>query len=83
MTCNKNGVPYDDKPFTITSGVRLGTPAATTRGFDVSEFTSVVHWIADVIDSMQRNDNQPDKVVQKRVRANVLELTKKFPIYPL
>jgi glycine hydroxymethyltransferase len=83
MTCNKNGVPYDDKPFTITSGVRLGTPAATTRGFGVSEFTSVGHWIADVIDSMQRNDNQPDKVVQKRVRANVLELTKKFPIYPL
>jgi len=83
MTCNKNGVPYDDKPFTITSGVRLGTPAATTRGFGISEFTQIGHWIADVIDSMQQNDHRPDPEVQARVRAEVLEMTKKFPIYPL
>ena len=80
MTCNKNGVPFDTAPFTITSGVRLGTPAGTTRGFGVAEFQQVGHWIADVIDSMKGTD-EADPAVQARVAAEVRELTARFPIY--
>lgn len=80
MTCNKNGVPFDTAPFTVTSGVRLGTPAGTTRGFGVAEFQQVGHWIADVIDSMKGTD-EADPVVQARVAAEVRELTRRFPIY--
>ncbi len=54
MTCNKNGVPFDTAPFTVTSGVRLGTPAGTTRGFGVEEFQQIGHWIADVVDLDER-----------------------------
>lgn len=80
MTCNKNGVPFDTAPFTITSGVRLGTPAGTTRGFGVAEFQQIGHWIADVIDSMKGTD-EADPAVQARVAAEVRELTARFPIY--
>ena len=80
MTCNKNGVPFDTAPFTVTSGVRLGTPAGTTRGFGVAEFQQVGHWIADVIDSMQGTD-EADAAVQARVAEEVRALTRRFPIY--
>ena len=80
MTCNKNGVPFDTAPFTVTSGVRLGTPAGTTRGFGVGEFQQVGHWIADVIDSMKGSD-QADAAVQARVADEVRALTQRFPIY--
>jgi glycine hydroxymethyltransferase len=80
MTCNKNGVPFDTAPFTVTSGVRLGTPAGTTRGFGVAEFQQVGHWIADVIDSMKGTD-EADAAVSQRVAAEVRELTRRFPIY--
>jgi glycine hydroxymethyltransferase len=80
MTCNKNGVPFDTAPFTITSGVRLGTPAGTTRGFGVGEFQQVGHWIADVIDSMKGTD-EADPAVTQRVADEVRELTRRFPIY--
>ncbi len=80
MTCNKNGVPFDTAPFTVTSGVRLGTPAGTTRGFGVDEFQQVGHWIADVIDSMKGTD-EADAGVSQRVAAEVRELTRRFPIY--
>ena len=80
MTCNKNGVPFDTAPFTVTSGVRLGTPAGTTRGFGVAEFQQVGHWIADVIDSMQGTD-EADTAVQARVAEEVRALTRRFPIY--
>jgi glycine hydroxymethyltransferase len=80
MTCNKNGVPFDTAPFTITSGVRLGTPAGTTRGFGVAEFQQVGHWIADVIDSMKGTD-EADAGVSQRVAEEVRELTRRFPIY--
>ena len=80
MTCNKNGVPFDTAPFTITSGVRLGTPAGTTRGFGVSEFQQVGHWSADVIDSMKGTD-EADAGVSRRVAGEVRELTRRFPIY--
>ena len=80
MTCNKNGVPFDTAPFTVTSGVRLGTPAGTTRGFGVDEFQQVGHWIADVIDSMQGGD-VADAGVKARVADQVRALTARFPIY--
>ena len=80
MTCNKNGVPFDTAPFTITSGIRLGTPAATTRGFGVAEFQQVGHWIADVIDAMNGTDEADPAVIQK-VAGQVRELTRRFPIY--
>ena len=80
MTCNKNGVPFDTAPFTVTSGVRLGTPAGTTRGFGVAEFQQVGHWIADVVTSMNGGDEADPAVVQ-RVAGEVRELTARFPIY--
>jgi glycine hydroxymethyltransferase len=81
ITCNKNGIPFDPQPFTITSGVRLGTPAGTTRGFREAEFAQVGNLIADVIDGMAGNNGAPDEAVQQKVRAAVKDLTAKFPIY--
>ena len=81
ITCNKNGVPFDDKPFTITSGVRLGSPAGTTRGFGVVEFRQIGSLIADVVDGLQANGGEPDAAVQARVKEQVADLTRRFPIY--
>ena len=80
MTCNKNGVPFDTAPFTVTSGVRLGTPAGTTRGFGEDEFKQIGHWIADVVSSMNGGD-EADPAVVAGVAAQVRELTHRFPIY--
>ena len=81
ITCNKNGIPFDPQPFTITSGVRLGTPAGTTRGFTEAEFRAIGHLIADVVDGMASNSGAPDPTVQEAVRAKVKALTARFPIY--
>ncbi len=81
ITCNKNGIPFDPQPFTITSGVRLGTPAGTTRGFTEAEFRTIGHLIADVVDGMASNSGEPDLAVQEKVRQQVRELTARFPIY--
>lgn len=81
ITCNKNGIPYDEKPFTITSGVRLGTPAGTTRGFGVKEFEQIGHMIADVIDAMAENNNTANPTVTAEIKARVHALTALFPIY--
>ena len=80
ITCNKNGVPFDTAPFTVTSGVRLGTPAGTTRGFGVEEFKQIGHWIADVVSSMNGGD-EADPAVIAEVAGKVRELTGRFPIY--
>ena len=80
ITCNKNGVPFDTAPFTITSGIRLGSPAATTRGFGRAEFKRVGELIATVVDTLA-GDGEGDPVVEARVRDEVLELTGRFPIY--
>jgi glycine hydroxymethyltransferase len=75
MTCNKNGIPNDpQKPF-VTSGIRLGSPAMTTRGFGEAEATLVGNLIADVL------DNPHDAATIDRVRAQVKTLTDKFPVY--
>jgi len=82
ITCNKNAVPYDTaKPF-ITSGIRLGTPAGTTRGFGVAEFRQIGQLIAEVVDGLRTNGDAGDGQVEARVRERVMELTARFPIYP-
>ncbi|GAB4145949.1 MAG: serine hydroxymethyltransferase [Sphingomonadales bacterium] len=80
ITCNKNGVPFDPEKPAITSGIRLGTPAATTRGFGPAEFAKVGTMIADVLDGLTRNA-EGDAQVEESVRGRVAELCRAFPIY--
>ncbi len=82
MTCNKNGVPFDPEKPTITSGVRLGTPAATTRGFGVAEFQQVGQYILEVLDGLAANGEEGNAEVEQSVAKKVIELTDRFPIYP-
>ncbi len=79
ITCNKNGVPFDPEKPTVTSGVRVGSPAATTRGFGKAEFTQVGKWMVEVIDALARGGDT--SAVEHKVRAEVKELTARFPIY--
>jgi glycine hydroxymethyltransferase len=81
ITCNKNGIPYDPAPPAITSGVRLGTPAGTTRGFGPAEFRRVGQLIAEVVDGLSVNGEDGNGEVEARVRRQVLDLTARFPIY--
>lgn len=81
ITCNKNGVPFDPQKPTITSGVRLGTPAGTTRGFGSEEFMLIGDLIGDVLDGMG-GGAEPDATVEVKVRQKVGELCERFPIYP-
>ena len=80
ITCNKNGVPFDPEKPAVTSGVRLGTPAGTTRGFGLEEFKTIGHLIGDVVDGLasSRNDNSE---VEAEVRAKIHTMCKAFPIY--
>ena len=81
ITCNKNGVPFDpEKPF-VTSGVRLGSPAATSRGFGVAEFKHVGELIVETLDGLAKNGDAGNASVEASVRGRVGELTKRFPIY--
>jgi glycine hydroxymethyltransferase len=81
MTCNKNGVPFDPEKPTITSGIRLGTPAATTRGFGVEEFRQVGQHILEVLDGLAENGEEGNAEIEKVVAQRVIELTNRFPIY--
>ena len=78
MTCNKNAIPFDPEKPKITSGIRIGTPAGTTRGFKEKEFEQIAHWIADVMDSLAEGTSE--KVIPE-IRLKVIALCKKFPIY--
>jgi len=78
ITCNKNGVPFDPEKPTITSGIRVGSPAGTTRGFGEAEFTQVGNWIGEIVDALAAGDSA---AVEAKVKAEVLALTAKFPIY--
>jgi len=80
ITCNKNGIPFDPQPPTVTSGVRLGTPAGTTRGFGNEEFVAVGHLIGDVLDGLAKNPDD-NKAVEAAVRKKVSALCQAFPIY--
>jgi glycine hydroxymethyltransferase len=81
ITCNKNGIPFDPAPPAITSGLRLGSPAGTTRGFGVAEFRRVGHLIARVVEGLAANGDEANAMVEADVRAEVLDLTARFPIY--
>jgi len=82
LTCNKNAIPFDPLPPTKTSGVRLGTPAGTTRGFGPAEFRKVGGLIAEVLEGMRRNGDEGDAQVEESVRRRVSELCEAFPVYP-
>jgi len=82
MTCNKNAVPYDPEPPMVTSGVRLGTPAATTRGFGTAEWKLVGEYILEVLDGLKANDVDGNGDVETAVKAKVEALCARFPIYP-
>jgi glycine hydroxymethyltransferase len=81
ITCNKNGIPFDPAPFSITSGVRLGSPAGTTRGFGTEEFRAVGHLITEVLDGLARNGEENNGKVEASVKKRVKSLTARFPIY--
>ena len=80
ITCNKNGIPFDTEKMTITSGIRLGSQAATTRGFGLNEFKKVGELITKVIKGLSQNPND-NSVIESEVRKEVIELCSKFPIY--
>jgi glycine hydroxymethyltransferase len=81
ITCNKNGVPFDPQSPFVTSGVRLGAPAATSRGFGVAEFKRVGELIVEVLDGLAANGEAGNAAVETAVREKVSDLTKRFPIY--
>jgi glycine hydroxymethyltransferase len=82
ITCNKNGIPFDSEKPTITSGVRLGTPAGTTRGFGEAEFRQIARWITEVVDGLAANGEDANSAVEAKVKAEVEALCLQFPIYP-
>ncbi len=81
MTCNKNGVPYDPEKPTVTSGIRLGTPAGTTRGFRVQEFVQVADWVNEVLTGLQEHGAEGNGNVESKVKAEIKEFCGRFPIY--
>ncbi|MFJ4291330.1 serine hydroxymethyltransferase [Cupriavidus sp. NPDC089707] len=80
ITCNKNGIPFDTEKPTITSGIRLGAPAATTRGFGVAEFREIGRLILEVFEALRANP-QGDQSTEQRVRREIFALCERFPIY--
>jgi glycine hydroxymethyltransferase len=81
ITCNKNGVPFDPEKPMVTSGVRLGTPAATSRGFGVAEFRRVGELVVETLDGLAANGEAGNAAVEESVKQRVHELTRRFPIY--
>src|SRR5579872_4160382 len=81
ITCNKNGVPFDTASPMVTSGIRLGTPAGTSRGFGVAEFKKIGNLIVETLDGLAKNGDAGNGAVESAVKAKVTELTQRFPIY--
>ncbi len=81
ITCNKNGIPFDPAPPAVTSGLRLGSPAGTTRGFGTAEFRRIGQLIAEVVDGLAANGEEGNAEVEANVRRQVRDLTARFPIY--
>ena len=81
ITCNKNGVPFDPEKPMVTSGIRLGSPAGTTRGFGEAEFRQVADWIIEVVDGLAANGEEGNAAVEAKVKAEVSALCARFPIY--
>ena len=82
ITCNKNGIPFDPEKPMVTSGIRLGTPAGTTRGFGEAEFRQIADWIIEVVEGLAANGEEGNGEVEAKVKAEVAELCAKFPMYP-
>jgi glycine hydroxymethyltransferase len=82
ITCNKNGIPFDPEKPTVTSGIRLGTPAGTTRGFGEAEFRQIADMIVEVVDGLAANGEDGNGAVEVAVKAKVADLCARFPIYP-
>ena len=81
ITCNKNGIPFDTEKPMITSGIRLGSPAGTTRGFGAPEFTQIGEWIVEVTEGLAANGEDGNAAVEDKVRAEVANLCARFPLY--
>jgi glycine hydroxymethyltransferase len=81
ITCNKNGVPFDPLPPVKTSGIRVGSPAGTTRGFGQAEFRDIADMVADVLDGLANNGAENNGTVERGVNERVRELCARFPIY--
>jgi glycine hydroxymethyltransferase len=81
ITCNKNGVPFDTASPMVTSGIRLGTPAATSRGFGITEFKKVGELIVELLDGLAKNGEEKNGAVETKIREDVTGLTQRFPIY--
>ncbi|GAB5445328.1 serine hydroxymethyltransferase [Gymnodinialimonas sp.] len=81
ITCNKNGIPFDTEKPMITSGLRLGSPAGTTRGFGEVEFRQIADWIVEVVDGLAAHGEDGNEAVEAKVRAEVQEMCDRFPIY--
>ena len=81
ITCNKNGVPFDPEKPMVTSGIRLGSPAATTRGFGEEEFRQVADWIVEVVDGLAANGADGNGAVEDKVKGEVADLCARFPLY--
>ena len=81
ITCNKNSIPFDTEKPMVTSGIRLGTPAGTTRGFGASEFTNIGNWIADVLEQLQINGIANNENAELEVKNKVIKLCENYPIY--
>lgn len=81
ITCNKNAIPFDPMPPKVTSGIRVGTPAGTTRGFKEKEFEQIGNWIGDVIDALSAGDESYVEKVLQDTKEKVISLCKQFPIY--
>jgi glycine hydroxymethyltransferase len=82
ITCNKNGVPFDPAKPTVTSGIRLGSPAGTTRGFGEAEFRLIGQLIVEVVDGLAANGEEGNAAVEEAVKAKVQALCDRFPLYP-
>jgi glycine hydroxymethyltransferase len=81
LTCNKNGIPFDPQKPMVTSGIRLGTPAGTTRGFGPAEFRTIADLIAETLNGLAQSNTGENAAVEAAVHAKVKALTARFPIY--
>ena len=81
ITCNKNGVPFDPEKPMVTSGIRLGSPAGTTRGFAEPEFRQIADWITEVVDGLAQNGEDGNASVEQNVKTQVEAMCQQFPMY--
>jgi len=81
ITCNKNGIPFDPEKPMVTSGIRLGSPAGTTRGFGIAEFKQIGQMICEVLEGLEKNGPEGNEAVEQAVKEKVVALCNKFPLY--